>query len=140
MAGPSRILALKTDLAELPRLAAFVDAFCAPLAATPADTIALKVALEELATNVITHGYAAGAARVFTVALEAADGRVTAVVDDDAPAYDPLARPEVDTSLPLERRPIGGLGVHLVKKTVENVRYERRGGRNILTFQRTLGR
>jgi len=68
-----------------------------------------------------------------------ADRRVTATVTDDAPAYDPLARAEVDITLPLEERPIGGLGVHLEKKLMDSARYERRDGRNILTFVRTIG-
>ena len=132
-------LTLRNDLAEIHRLAAFVDAFCAPLAPTPKDVLSLHLALEEAVTNVIGHGYADGQPHTFTVELAAADRRVTAVVTDDAPAYDPLARAEVDITLPVEQRPIGGLGVHLVKKLMDSARYERRDGRNILTLVRTLG-
>ena len=64
---------------------------------------------------------------------------MTAVVTDDAPHYDPLARPPVDTSLPLEERPIGGLGVHLFKTLAQAARYERRGGQNVLTLEMSLG-
>ena len=64
---------------------------------------------------------------------------VRLVITDDAPAYDPLARPEVDTSLPLEDRPIGGLGVHLVKKLMTHAAYARHEGHNILTLERVLG-
>jgi anti-sigma regulatory factor (Ser/Thr protein kinase) len=132
-------ITLRNDLAEIPRLAGFVDAFCAPLVPTPADVLALQLALEEAVTNVINHGYADGQPHTFTVELAADDRRVTVVVTDDAPTYDPLARAEVDITLPLEDRPIGGLGVHLVKKLLDSARYERRDGRNILTLVRTLG-
>jgi serine/threonine-protein kinase RsbW len=139
MAPAPQTITLKNDMEEIPRLADFVDAFVDPLPATQKDRMALQLALEELVTNVIKHGYADGQPHAFTVALATAGDRVTAVVDDDAPAYDPLARAEVDTSLPLEDRPIGGLGVHLVKKLMSAAHYERRDGRNILTLERVLG-
>ena len=139
MSAPQQTLTLANDLAEITRLAAFVDTFCAPLPATPKDLLALHLTLEELVTNVISHGYTDGRTHTFTVALAADNGRVTAIVDDDAPAYDPLSRPEVDTSFPIEDRPIGGLGVHLVRKLMDTARYERRDGHNRLTLQRTLG-
>ena len=132
-------ITLRNDLAEIPRLSEFVDAFCAPLVPAPKDVPALQLALEEAVTNVINHGYADGQPHTFTVELAAADRRVTVILTDDAPAYNPLARAEVDIKLPLEQRPIGGLGVHLVKKLMDSARYERRDGRNILTFMRTLG-
>jgi serine/threonine-protein kinase RsbW len=134
-----QIITLRNDLAEIPRLAEFFDAFCAPLVATPKDVFALHLALEEAVVNVINHGYADGKLHTFTVELAAAERRVTVIVTDDAPAYDPLSRAEVDVTLPLEDRPIGGLGVHLVKKLMDSAHYERRDGRNILTLVRTLG-
>jgi anti-sigma regulatory factor (Ser/Thr protein kinase) len=130
---------LRNDVAEIPRLSEVVEAFCAPLAPNPKDVPAIQLALEEAVTNVINHGYTDGKPHTFTVDLAAADRRVTVIVTDDAPAYDPLARAEVDITLPLEDRRIGGLGVHLVKKLMDSARYERRDGRNILTFVRTLG-
>lgn len=139
MSEPRQTLTLRNDLDELAPLAAAVEDFCAPLAATPKDLMALQLALEETVTNVITHGYTDGQPHTFTVDLSASAGRITAVVADDAPAYDPLARAEVDTSLPLEQRPVGGLGVHLVKKLMTSAHYERRGHRNVLTLVRALG-
>jgi anti-sigma regulatory factor (Ser/Thr protein kinase) len=135
-AHPRQTLTLKNDRAEIPRLAAFIDSFCQPLGPTQGDLMSFHLALEEAVTNVINHGYRDGHAHEFTVALAAAPGgRVTAVVTDDAPAFDPVARPPVDTTLPLEERPIGGLGVHLIKNLMDSVRYERRDGRNILTLE-----
>ena len=139
MSVAPQTLTLKNDLAEIPRLADFVDAYCAVLPATQKDLLALQLSLEEIVTNVINHGYTDGQPHTFTVAFSVTDHRITVVVDDDAPAYDPLARPEVDTSLPLEDRPIGGLGVHLVKKLMTSARYERRDGHNVLTLERLLG-
>lgn len=141
MSTRRQTLTLRNDLAELARLTDFIDAFCAPLTPTEKDVMAFQLALEEAVTNVINHGYRDGAAHTFTVALQVGEGdRVTAVLTDDAPAFDPLARPEVDIARPLEEREIGGLGVHLVKKLMDHAAYERRDGRNILTLERVITR
>ncbi len=135
------LLTLTNDLAEIPRLAEAVELFLEPLAPSMKDALALQLALEETITNVINHGYKGHApgTRQFTVELTApAPTRVRATITDEAPAYDPLARPEVDVSLPIEDRPIGGLGVHLVKKLMHHASYERRDPQNILVLERLL--
>ncbi|HWA87911.1 MAG TPA: ATP-binding protein [Opitutus sp.] len=133
MPDASQTLTLQNDLAEIPRLADAIDAHCAPLAPSSKDLMALHLVVEELVTNVIKHGYTDGQPHTFTVSLSTAGREVTAVIDDDAPAYDPLARPEVDTTLPLDQRPIGGLGVHLVKRLTRRAHYERRNDHNLIT-------
>ena len=134
------LLTLTNDLAEIPRLAAEVERFCEPLEPSMKDLLAIQLALEETVTNVINHGYRSEEPRTrrFTVELSGDNGTIRMVVKDDAPAYDPLARPPVDTSLPIEERPIGGLGVHLVKNLMQRTRYEHVDGHNVLTMERTL--
>jgi anti-anti-sigma factor len=141
VSAKSQTLSIAADLAELARVMQMIDEFCAGMAASAADVSALHLALEEIVTNVITHGYHSDASRSFAVRLEAvAAGRIRAVVTDDAPAYNPLARAEVDTNLPLEARPVGGLGVHLVKKLMDVCIYERRGEQNLFSIERKLSR
>ncbi len=137
------LLTLANDLAEIPRAAAELEAWAESLELPMPDLMALQLALEETITNVINHGYRdqPPGTRSFTVEFSSpAAATVRLVITDDAPAYDPLARPEVDTSLPLEDRPIGGLGVHLVKKLMTHAAYARLDGRNILTLDRVSGR
>lgn len=129
---------LANDLAEISRLAEGIETFCAPLDPGPKDLMAVQLAVEEAVTNVINHGYADGQPHTFTVEFSLEDRRLTTVITDDAAAYDPLARPDVDTTKPLEEREIGGLGVHLVKKLMDSTLYERRDGRNVLTLVRTF--
>jgi len=131
-------LALRSELAELPRLVSFIDDFFALLPADAGALNAFQLALEEVVLNVINHGYHGETGHTIPVTLAVEDGHVLATVTDDAPAFDPLARPPVDINAPLEDRPIGGLGIHLVKKLMTNVTYERRDGRNILTLAREL--
>jgi len=61
-------------------------------------------------------------------------------VSDDGVPFDPLAVAPPDTSLPLEQRPLGGLGIHLVRHLVDEVTYERRGDRNVLTLVKAVDR
>lgn len=133
-----QLLTLTSSLAEIPRVADAAEAFCAPLHPGPRDLHALQLVLEETVTNVITHGYGGRPGHAFTLELRIEGRRVTAVLTDDAPAYDPLARAEVDVHAPLAERGIGGLGVHLVKKLMDSAAYERRDGCNVLTLARTF--
>ena len=57
---------------------------------------------------------------------------------DDGPGFDPLSAPEPDTSLGIEERPIGGLGIALVRRLMDHVEYERRDGKNRLRLRRRL--
>ena len=141
MSLPAPTLTIAADLVELTRVMQFIDDFCTRISASTADTSALHLALEEIVTNVITHGYHDDPSCSLTVQLEALPaGRIRAVVIDDAPAYNPLARPEVNTDLPLEARPVGGLGVHLVKRLMDVCQYEHRDGRNVFLIERKLGK
>ena len=60
------------------------------------------------------------------------------MVSDDGPEFDPLAAAEPDTALGVEERPVGGLGIALVRRLMDAVEYERRGGRNRLLMRRRL--
>jgi serine/threonine-protein kinase RsbW len=134
MADGRASLELRPDISELARLATAFTAF-ATQHAVPADALnALQLSLEEVVTNVITHGYQKSGSKMVQVRLTARPGEFIAEVEDEAPAFDPLARAVPDLAQPLEDRPIGGLGVHLVKNLMDTVTYKRDGNRNLLTL------
>lgn len=131
-----RIFRLKNDRHEVAGLSKWVDQISAEIGLIATVRGDLQVALEEVALNVITHGYGEGGmAKEFSISLDADSDFVTAVVEDEAPAFDPTGRAEADISLPPDQRPIGGLGIRLVKNLVESMHYERRGARNVLTLR-----
>ncbi len=141
MSAPSQTLTITANLVELTKVMEMIDDFCAGVNASAADVSALHLALEEIVTNVITHGYGNDSSRSFSIRIDAiSTDRLRAVVTDDAPAYNPLARAEVNIALPLEARPVGGLGVHLVKKLMDVCFYEHRDGRNLFSVERKLCR
>jgi len=99
----------------------------------------LRLAVDEIVTNIIVHGYADAALQgALELSADIADGTLTVSIEDSGVAYDPRQAPVPDTSLPLEERPIGGLGVYLAMKSVDEFHYERVGDRNRSTFKMHL--
>ena len=130
-------IVLASDIAELPRLVAHIAEFGKAHGLSAEAVGALQLALEEVVTNVIVHGYQRMAGKTVRVRLACANRTVTAEVEDDAPAFDPLARPQPEhVDHPVESRPIGGLGIHLVKKLMDTVEYQRNHDRNLLILRK----
>ncbi|MGH7973187.1 MAG: ATP-binding protein, partial [Limisphaerales bacterium] len=98
---------------ERQRLAALLETFAREQHLPPPVLQAADLALEEHLTNVMSYGYTGAGRHEILVRLEVKDGWLMVKVSDDGEAFNPIERPPVDLSLPLEQRPIGGLGVHL---------------------------
>ncbi len=132
-------LTLEATLENIPAVTAFVDerleaAGCPVKARTQID-----VAIDELFSNIARYAYdpATGPATVrVDVDREPLSVRVTFI--DQGKPYDPLAKPDPDVTLSAEDRPIGGLGIFMVKKSMDDVRYEYKDGQNILTVEKRL--
>ena len=91
----------------------------------------LRQAVDEIATNAITHGYAeANLDGDLIVSGEIDDRTLTISIEDTGVAYDPREAPTPDVTLPPEERPTGGLGVYLALRNVDRFTYERVDGRN----------
>lgn len=107
-----------------------------------AVTWPVEVSLDEVLANVVRHGLE-GRGELARVELELRfepgdPPRCEVRVEDDGPEFDPLGAAAPDTSLGVEERPIGGLGIELVKRLMDEVHYERRDGRNRLRLARRL--
>ena len=126
---------------ELRHLHAFLGDFWVRHDLPPGDAMRLELGLEEVFINVVTHGLASvemGNAPV-TVDLRLQDGSLELGVEDSGPAFDPLAQGPVDTTSGMATRQMGGLGIHLVRTMLDDVRYERVGDRNRLVMVARLG-
>ena len=117
-----------------------LDAFCA--AERVPDEVAwrLRVALDEIVANIVSHGPRSGQhpRPAMDVWFRAEPGAVEVTVADDGPTFNPLLQPEPDITLPLAARQPGGLGITLVKSLMDDVKYERTD-RNVLTIRKQLG-
>jgi serine/threonine-protein kinase RsbW len=99
----------------------------------------LRLAVDEIATNIIVHGYAnAGHQGVLELRADIDDRTLTIAIDDTGVTYDPRQAPIPDINLPLDQRPIGGLGVYLAMRNVDEFVYEHLGDRNRTIFKMYL--
>jgi anti-sigma regulatory factor (Ser/Thr protein kinase) len=135
-AAETEPLRLRPERAELVRLAASVEDFSVAHGLAFTDSHAFMLAAEELFANTLSHSRTPVRLVEFTIAMRGSSALAT--YTDDGSPFDPTALPEVDTTLPLESRTIGGLGIHFIRRTMSTFHYERRDNRNIVTFGRVL--
>jgi anti-sigma regulatory factor (Ser/Thr protein kinase) len=126
-------LTLKNDPAEIGRLVDLLEAFGPQSGLTDDATFKLTLALDEIVANVVRHGFDDDREHRIEVKVTVDDRTVTASVEDDGLEFDPREAPVPDLDLPIEMRKPGGLGMHLVRATMDSVEYRRQDGRNILT-------
>jgi anti-sigma regulatory factor (Ser/Thr protein kinase) len=98
----------------------------------------VNVALDELIANALSHGQTGRDPCSVTVNVELDQERVTITVADDGMPFDPFGRDAPDTALPVEERPIGGLGIHLVRQLMDQVSYQRRDDQNVVVLVKQL--
>jgi len=103
---------------------------------------AIDLALEECVTNVFSYAWNDGREHWVLIRFKAdsheGSGSAEVEVEDDGREFNPLAFPPVDVSVPLERRPIGGLGIHMIRQLMDSVTYRRENGRNILKLVKRI--
>jgi sigma-B regulation protein RsbU (phosphoserine phosphatase) len=133
-----RRLRLHNDVREIPRLADFVEEVAAGTSLGMADVMSLNLALEEAVTNVIMYAYPSGTDGLVDIEAAHTDGWLSFTVTDSGKPFDPTAAQPVDTSLPAEERPVGGLGIHLVRQIMDEVSYARIDDRNVLTLRKKV--
>jgi serine/threonine-protein kinase RsbW len=131
-------LRIDADPHRLRELRAFVRAE-AEAADAPVDCLDdLVQAVDEAATNVITHGYR-GASGWLEIDIRLEADQFVVTLEDDAPPFDPTTVPEPDLSVPPMARKPGGMGVHLMRQATDSLSYRPRpGGGNILTMVRSV--
>jgi serine/threonine-protein kinase RsbW len=130
-------ITLKNDVSELDKVSRRLKEFGAQQRLGPQALRDLDLALEEVLTNIIAHGYADNREHEITVSLEVRPGEVRVDVEDDGQPFNPLDAPVPDTTQPLDERPVGGLGIHLVRALMDGLEYRRQGDRNCLTMRKT---
>jgi anti-sigma regulatory factor (Ser/Thr protein kinase) len=104
----------------------------------PANVLqAADLALEEHLTNLMSYAFADDPEHEIKVRFTLASDFIVEV-EDDGPPFNPLDLPEVDVTAPLEQRPIGGLGIHLMRRFMDELEYRSEGGRNVLRMRKRL--
>lgn len=117
------------------------DEFSTAHGLTRKDTWPFHVALDEILSNVVRYGFSSqGSSGRIEIELRLEPETFEMVILDDAPPFNPLEAEPPDTSLDLDKRPVGGLGIEIVRRLMDVTEYQRvDDGRNRLTLRRRIG-
>jgi anti-sigma regulatory factor (Ser/Thr protein kinase) len=126
------------DAAQLPALVQFLQSFWTAQKLPPAQALTFELALEEVFLNVVLHGAPFGPLPRIEVTLALLGHGLTMTVEDTGPHFDPTALPSPDVTASAASRPVGGLGVFLVRQMMDAVSYERVGECNRLRMTKYL--
>ena len=132
-------LEISAEIEKLPDVLSFIEQHLEEADCPPKAQMQIAIAAEEIFVNIAHYAYAPGTGMA-TVRLELFPEPATAIITfiDRGVPFDPLAKPDPDVTLAAEDREIGGLGIYMTKKTMDDVRYEYREGRNILSMEKKL--
>lgn len=125
-------VALTNDIRELAGVAAHIDDFCASRELAPEIAYAVNLAIEEMLSNTISHGYEDDETHRIEVIVRLEETTLVVMIVDDGKTFDPTKAKEADVTMSPEDRELGGLGILLVNRMMDSVEYQRRGGCNVV--------
>lgn len=130
-------LIIKNDPGQLALLYEFLEQLADSCSISTPQQMEIKLALDEAVTNVIQYAYP-GTTGDIRIDIECDNRKLKITITDKGIPFNPLENKEPDITLPLEERPIGGLGIFLVKQLMTDVSYQRSEGYNILTMTKDI--
>jgi serine/threonine-protein kinase RsbW len=130
------LIELRNNLSELERLSYALEKFGEEHHLPLKTTMDVNLALDEIFTNIVSYGFKDQGKHLIFIHLIIKEKELNITVEDDGIPFNPLEIPEPDLNLPLEERSIGGLGIHFVRNMIEELRYERKAGKNVLFLKK----
>ncbi len=131
---------LKSDLSELETLCRELEAIGARLKLPQRCLFEINLVLDEVFTNIISYGFKDESEHAINVTIASNRDTLTVTVEDDGIPFNPVDRSAPKMPCAIEDCQIGGLGIHLIKRLVDEVCYSRQSGRNVLTFRKSIER
>jgi len=129
---------LKNDLSELKALYRYLNNWDGDLG-LPADSISrINICLDELFTNIVSYGLKDDLEHIIEFTLNGDNKLVTINIEDDGIPFNPLEKIDPDFPANVESAKIGGLGIRIIRKLMDNVCYERKQGKNKLTMKKNI--
>lgn len=129
---------LANEISEITKLNAFIEEIGNEFSLTPDIVFNLTLVLEEAVVNVINYAYPKEEHQFIYLSARLHEGSVILVLTDTGKEFDPTMAPEADVTLDAEDRQIGGLGIFLIRQIMNEVKYERIEGKNVLTLEKKL--
>lgn len=138
MASKKYSFKLKSDLSELDTLCQNLEK-CGQVLKIPKKCLfEINLALDELFTNIISYGFNDDSEHKIKVTITPQDDTLVVCVEDDGVPFNPMNIEDPDLPCSIEECKIGGLGIHLIKKLMDDICYERCRGKNVLTLKKSL--
>jgi len=131
-------LTIEAKTERLSEVLAFLDGMLEEAECGMKTQMQLDIAVEEIFVNIASYAYKdiTGEAEI---EIDISDDRVVSVrFSDSGEPYDPLKKPDPDITLSADERSIGGLGIYMVKKSMDDMSYEYAGGKNVLTIKKQI--
>lgn len=129
---------LANEISEIGRLADFIDDIGNEFSLAPDVRFNINLVLEEAVANIINYAYPKDEHESIYLSARMHEDSIVLVLTDTGKEFDPTMAPEVDVTLSAEERQIGGLGIFLIRQIMNEVRYERIDGKNVLTLEKKL--
>ena len=131
-------LLIKNHIKDVEQLNVFVGDITHRLGYEEDEARSIRLAVEEAVVNVICYAYPEEQEGDISIVAQANSQRLKFIITDSGIPFDPTEASQVDITLPAEERRIGGLGIHLVRKLMDSINYERENGKNILTLVKKI--
>jgi len=129
---------LKNKIAELERLGRQLEQFGKKAGLTKKCLFQINLAMDELFTNIVTYGYTDQADHKIQFELSLIDGEVLIRIEDTGIPFDPANAAIPEPEAAIENCKVGGLGLHLVRKLMDEIHYERTGTKNVTTLKKKV--
>ena len=133
-----KYIILANEISEISKLNAFVEDIGNEFSLTPDVIFNLNLVLEEAVVNIINYAYPKEEHESIYLSAKMHEGSIVMVLTDTGKEFDPTMVPDVDVTMSADERQIGGLGIFLIRQIMNEVKYERIDGKNILTLEKKL--
>ncbi len=130
-------LIIDAKIEKLDDVLEFVDGFLEENGCNMKTQTQINIAVEEIFVNIAHYAYSSGEGSA-RIEVNEVDGVAEITFTDSGTPYNPLEKPDPDVTLSAEEREIGGLGIYIVKKSMDKVSYEYRDGKNVFTIRKRV--
>ena len=132
-------LTVNAQTSELSQVLAFADTILEEAGCSAKTKMQIDIAIEEIFVNIATYAYPSEGGQAVIEIETDKDGKIVKITfEDQGVPYNPLENEDPDITLPAEERPIGGLGIFMVKNIMDEVSYEYADGKNRLTIMKSF--
>jgi len=129
---------LKNDVSQLDLLCQHCEDIGRSIGVSEKSIFEMNLALDELFTNIISYGFTDHQEHTIKIDIEVEDDKLDIRIEDDGVPFNPMESKTPDFQCGIEECKIGGLGIHLIKKLMDDVQYQRVGGKNILILSHII--